>query len=351
MSGESLIALSSSEEQVLGRLLTEVGLQGQADCFIPMASDGSDRRFIRIQGLDQSVIAVLPGYLKPNRPEALSGWLLGIHLLAHAVPIPKPLAFDAESGILVCEDLGGISFYDRVIGSWTDQNAVEKLYRQVIDILIPMQVKAGIGLSASVCWDSCNYDRKVMIERESRYFLEACCRNYLGIIDFDQRIETEIEFLAEQAERQPAVYFLHRDFQSRNLMLKEDRIRIIDYQGGRRGPLGYDLASLLIDPYTALSRELQGVLVEYYLDVLPGYLEIDSAAFIEGYRWLSLQRNLQIMGAFAFLSSERHKTFFRKYLVPAADTLCELLLADGGDDFPALSALADQVRDRLRHEG
>jgi aminoglycoside/choline kinase family phosphotransferase len=111
--------------------------------------------------------------------------------------------------------------------------------------------------------------------------------------------------------------------------------------------LGYDLASLLLDPYAGLSEEEQQELFVLYLDELEKNIDIDREQFSRGYYYLALQRNLQILGAFAFLTQKRGKEFFRQYLVPASSSLVRLLCQEQGSPFPALLEVARQVQEKL----
>jgi len=120
-------------------------------------------------------------------------------------------------------------------------------------------------------------------------------------------------------------FFLHRDFQSRNLIIKHDKIGVIDWQGARLGPLQYDLASLLIDPYVGLTKDEQMVLYDYYLTVLEKYLPRISPSFTEHYPYLAIQRNLQILGAFSYLSKIQGKKRFLTYVSPALRSVQGLL--------------------------
>lgn len=114
---------------------------------------------------------------------------------------------------------------------------------------------------------------------------------------------------------------MHRDFQSRNIMVCSGTPYFIDFQGGRMGPLQYDLASLLIDPYAALSQEMQDLLLEYYMMELSRYQYLDTDRFYKGYTCCALTRNLQILGAFGHLSKNRGKTIFETYIPPALESL------------------------------
>ena len=122
-------------------------------------------------------------------------------------------------------------------------------------------------------------------------------------------------------------------------MVKEGKVRIIDFQGGRLGPLGYDLASLLHDPYVSLPQGVRESLLEEYLMVLRQYIAYDPAQFREEYFYLSLQRHLQALGAFAFLGGQRGKSFFLQFIRPALLSLQTLLLDKGKRRYPDLAGL------------
>jgi len=115
--------------------------------------------------------------------------------------------------------------------------------------------------------------------------------------------------------------FMHRDFQSRNIMLKANKPYFIDFQGGRIGPVQYDLASLLIDPYAALSQGTQDFLLAHYTDELSRHMRLDVEQFRKGYACCAITRNLQILGAFGHLSKSRGKTYFETYIPAALSTL------------------------------
>jgi len=136
----------------------------------------------------------------------------------------------------------------------------------------------------------------------------------------------------------------HRDFQSRNIMLHNDRHYIIDFQGARRGPIQYDLASLLIDPYAQLEHVLQQRLLDYACTLAVRRLGIPARAFVRGYRYCRVTRNLQMLGAFAFLTRVKGKPDFEQYIPAAADMLAGHIRAADGDAFPRLIAIAQKIK-------
>lgn len=334
---------------VTGRLLCK-SEQSWNEANVAVAAlvpDGSSRRFFQLRGPDQAAfIAILPPENdERGQAEAVAFDRIGRHLRRSGAPIPEIHAFDPATGLALCEDLGDRRLYEIVAGQGTDQAL--PLYQQTVRHLARMQVRAAEGFDPSWCWDTPRYDRPLMRERESGYFLRACCTDFLGL-DFDRpAVEAECAQVADEAGRAPAHYFLHRDFQCRNIMVQDQTIRFIDFQGGRLGPLAYDLASLLLDPYASLPGAVQEHLMDVYLDELRQMLPYDPDRFRHEYFFLALQRNLQILGAFAFLSQVRQKPFFAQFLQPALASLGTLLAKPEAAGYAALNHLTTQCRQEL----
>ena len=315
-----------------------------------LTPDGSLRRFCRLSHHDgDRVIAIAPPADDANGlKEAVAGWHIGQHLHACQVPVPEQYGFDRDSGLLVCQDLGNTRLHDLVQQKGITDPQVLACYGQTVTALAQMQVHGRDNFDCAWCWDTPRYDQQLMLERESGYFLQALCRDMLQLSIAEQETAEECAALAKRASRADSSFFLHRDFQCRNIMVKQGQVYFIDFQAGRLGPLGYDLASLLIDPYAALPDSLQNELLEQYLTGLTALLPCDRQQFKEEYLLLAIQRNLQILGAFAFLSEQRQKPFFRQYLSPALRSLQSLLAKVGSGEYPYLSALAKQADKRLK---
>lgn len=292
-----------------------------------LAGDGSPRRFYRCRlagGREQ--ILVLPAQAdEPGLAEAAAAFAIGRHLRQAGVPVPEIYGFDALTGALLLEDLGDLQLYGRLAAAPAPAEIIA-LYRQAIEILLTIQIKARPGFPLAACWDTSHYDRRLMLERESGYFYQALGRDWLGWPEPAPELSAEFQLLAELVSRQPADFVLHRDYQCRNLMLQGERLRVIDFQGARLGPLGYDLAALLYDPYAALVDELRQQLLTFYLARAPEYdPAFDRQLFLAGWPLLAIQRHLQMLGAFAFLSRQRRKPFFRRFLRPTAHRLAQLV--------------------------
>jgi len=315
-----------------------------------LAGDGSARVFYRLLfDNDTSMVIVCPNEDNPlGMSEAASAWNICRHLNRVGVAVPEPLAYDKQTGVILFEDLGDLRLHDLLQQEdCLREDCRFKFYRDVICELVRMQVEGREGFDISWCWQTPHYDQQLMLERESRYFLQALCIDLLNLKPDVDSLHHEFVQIANKAASGPAGFFLHRDFQSRNIMIKDGAVRIIDFQGGRLGPLGYDLASLLIDPYVSLSPEFQEALFDEYLCELLKWVKYDPLHFREEYMYLSMQRNLQILGAFAFLGKQRNKNFFLQFIPPALISMKTLLRKVNSGQYTILSQLIDTCQEKI----
>ncbi len=298
------------------------------DCRLDrLFADGSTRNFFRMMAGERSLgILVYPSEKTEQAlAEAKSCALLGRHLFSKEIPVPEIYGFHEQTGLIFYEDCGDHRVHD-IFSSQTgyDESGLLQLYSEIAEKLCHMYVRGSQGLKPAWCYDSPCYDHEVMIEREAGYFYKTFWLGLCGGPSYPDVLE-EFEDIARQAACGLPHGFLHRDFQSRNIMIQARRIRFIDFQAGRLGPPGYDLASLLIDPYMQLGESFKERLVEIYVDELQKYLIFDKALFYRQYAFLTLQRNMQILGAFAFLLQQKQKKFFAGYIKPALASLEQLL--------------------------
>lgn len=289
-------------------------------------ADGSSRRFWRLRHHEKSLALLIApeGDGREELAESRSVWKIGTHLYQKGVPVPELFAWDEDTGILLCEDLGDLRLHDCLNNGREKcaQNGgdCEHYYQKALEQLVQMQIQGAVGLQRDWCWDNPDYDATVMVERESGYFLRAFWQGVMKL-EIPGGVVEEFRHLAEQAAKAPATFFLHRDFQSRNIMIKDGDVRFIDFQAGRFGPLGYDLASLLIDPYVKLAPENQERLLTRYIDNCKEFFPLNDQDFRLQFSLLAVHRNLQIIGAFSFLSSVRGKQFFANFIRPALQSL------------------------------
>jgi aminoglycoside/choline kinase family phosphotransferase len=283
-------------------------------------ADGSQRLFFRFRAREgnRSIIAMENPPATPFARRENAAYLqIGRHLKARGAPVPEIHRWDLARGWFIVEDLGDTRLQDAAANPET----VGPLYERVLQGLFRMQTQGARGFDTAWCCQTERYDRGLMRQYESDYFREAFLGRYLGWTGPKSELDRAFDHLAARASRAGAGFFLHRDFQSRNILVTDDRIGFVDWQGGRLGPLGYDLASLLNDPYVHLSPPERKRLYWIYLDLLRDLDPSWCDPFEETYPYLALQRNLQILGAFAFLSVVREKPFFETHIPSAIHTL------------------------------
>ncbi len=308
----------------------------------PLAGDGSDRRFFRLLGSPTVVLLFHPQPPGGEVNENDSYYQLGRHLRAQGVPVPEIYTYCRDEFWMLLEDLGDISL-ESAIKRQPQEGLVRHWYRQALGVLVAMQLQGAAGFDPSWCFDTPMVHRPFLWERECGYFVGAFLQGYLKLKISLEDLAPDFERVLTGALPPGPNYFLHRDFQSRNLFIKNGRLRVIDFQGGRLGPLGYDLAALLIDPYVNLSPAWQAELLDHYLDLLQDHLEVDREAFREQYYHLALCRNLQILGAFGYLTRVKGKSQFARYIPPALSSLRRRLQERSGE-FPRLSKVVADLR-------
>jgi hypothetical protein len=307
----------------------------------PLAGDGSDRRFFRLPGEPNLVLLHHPQAPGREVTENDSYFLIGRHLQARGVPVPEIYVYCREEGWMLLEDVGDLSLSTAVEGAKSDTEILA-WYRQALEILVGQQLKGKQDFNPAWCFDTSGVTRPFLLERECRYFVWAFLQGYLGLEVEETELIPDFERLLAGCRPEESSFFLHRDFQSKNLFIQGERLRVLDFQGGRLGPLGYDLAALLIDPYVDLKSAWQEELLSLYQELLRQHLPFDLGNFREHYEHLALCRNLQILGAFGFLTRVKGKSQFARYIPRAVAGLCRRLASRPGA-FPHLTAVAERI--------
>lgn len=308
-----------------------------------IAGDGSDRQWHRVTDGKASLIMADHGIrMRSGTGEVDAFVAIGRHLAAQGLPVPKLLAWDTFSGLVLLEDLGSTSLEEHVRKAGS-KGAVARIYRDVITLLIRLSGDGAKGFDPAWTCQTPYYDREVILEYECRYFMEAFISGWLGMETAFSELAPEFERLADRILAPGLSGFMHRDFQSRNVMVKAGRYHPIDFQGGRMGPITYDLASLLIDPYTDLDTSLRAELLEGFIETYAPISGLTPDRIREHYHLCSLSRNLQMLGAFGFLTRVKQKPQFRASIPAAVRNLKDHPLLQGPIDFPRLSRLVDQI--------
>jgi aminoglycoside/choline kinase family phosphotransferase len=298
-----------------------------------LPGDGSNRIFYRLSNNQDSFIVMANPPIEKNVEKENSSYLnIGKHLFRKGIPVACIYRYDRDHGWFIMEDLGNTSLQEIALNS---NNRID-IYKRVIRLLIQIQLKGKEDFNPEWCYHTKRYDRFIMERFESDYFLTYFLKGLHGLKQDLDELQSSFKHLSYNASLANNNFFLHRDFQSRNLIIKGDKIGVIDWQGGRLGPLQYDLASLLIDPYVWLKKEEKFFLYDYYSKLLEKRLPDISGSFSIYYPYIAIQRNLQILGAFSYLSKVQGKNRFLVYISSSLQSL-EGLLKEIDD--PGLNSL------------
>ena len=316
------------------------------DCCIKkkeVKGDGSDRKWFRLSQNNRSLIMVDHGIRRKSSKSEVDAFIaIGRHLDAKGLPVPKIYLHDAFSGLVFLEDLGDINL-QKVANSSKNFKEIISCYQLVIDLLVKLSIIGKEGFDPAWTHQTVAYDKQLILENECRYFVEAFLNEYLKWDTSFIDLQDDFFMIAEKALESPLNGFMHRDMQSRNIMIKNNSIYFIDFQGGRFGPIQYDLASLLIDPYVDLPHPVRIDLLNYTIEKLSSILMIEKKSFCTCFDYCAISRNLQILGAFGYLSRVKKKTHFEQYIPAAVKTLKQLLLQSGDGLFHGLKSVVDKI--------
>ena len=282
----------------------------------------SGRKIIRLANEQVSAIGVLYGV----REENVAFLEFSRHFRKHSLPVPEIYAEDLDRGAYLEEDLGDTTLFEFLSKNRDGANIaapVVEVYRKVVAVLPRFQIEAGRDLNYSASYPCASFDRQ-SIAWDLNYFKYYFLRT-AGIPFSEQRLENDFSRLADFLLSAPRDYFLYRDFQSRNILLRQGQPFFVDYQGGRKGALQYDIASLLFDAKADLPPELRQRLLDAYLDRLSEFLDLDRDAFLHFYYAYVYVRLLQALGAYGFRGFYERKTHFLQSVPYALKNLRWLL--------------------------
>ena len=290
---------------------------------------GSGRKIIRLSSEKLSAI----GILYDVREENVAFLEFSRHFRRHGLPVPEIYAEDLIHGAYLEEDLGDVTLFQFLSKNRVGDVAPEvvEAYRKVVAQLPRFQIEAGHDLNYKVCYPRASFDRQ-SIAWDLNYFKYYFLR-LAGIPFNEQALEDDFSRLTKFLLSARHDYFLYRDFQSRNIMLRtgpnkvlnEEQPFFLDYQGGRKGALQYDIASLLYDAKADLPTDLRQRLLDHYLDTLGGFLDLDRSEFMQFYYAYAYVRIMQALGAYGFRGFYERKEHFLQSVPYALKNLRWLL--------------------------
>lgn len=307
-----------------------------ADSITELPSSGSNRRYFRLSG-DQTLIGV-----SGTSPEENQAFLyMARHFREKGLPVPEVYAQSGDARFYLQEDLGNMLLFDAIEkgrrSSVFDEEE-KRLLHKTIRLLPRVQFVGADGFDFSRCYPQAEFNQRSILW-DLNYF-KYCFLKATGM-DFQENcLEDDFQKMASVLLRNASATFMYRDFQSRNVMIKEGEPWLIDFQGGRKGPVYYDVASFLWQAKARYPEDLRNELLADYMDALRQYMPVDETYFLSQLRHFVLFRTLQVLGAYGFRGYFEKKPHFIQS-VPFAMGNLRVLLAK---DYPEYPYLCDILR-------
>lgn len=274
----------------------------------PLKGDGSGRRLWRLTERDGGTVI---GAYGPDLKENAAFLGFSKHFRKAGLPVPEIYAEDAPGGVYLEEDLGERNLFELLTARRGEAGLprdVVAVYEKAVDALPRFQIDGGRGLDYALCYPRARFDEQSMLW-DLNYFKYYFLR--LAGIPFDEQdLEDDFQTFVGLLKRAPSDYFLYRDFQSRNIMVRDGAPWFIDYQGGRRGALQYDVASLLYDAKADLPFPLRDALLSRYLDAASARTKVDRQEFLSLFPAFVYIRIMQALGAYGLRGFYERKSHF-----------------------------------------
>ncbi len=303
----------------------------------------SDRRIYRLANDVKTVV----GVVNANGQENEAFVYLAGHFRNFELPVPEVYHFAPKEQLYLLQDLGDTTLLDFLFSerSRTSQDFpenIETIYRRVLDHLATFQVSASRSLDFNRCYPENEFSSPALLRDMIKFERELVAR--LLPDDSATNLKTDFRTLVEFLAQAQGDFFLYRDFQSRNIMLVNQSPYFIDFQAGRRGPLQYDVVSLLYQSSAKLSENVRARLLEHYLETVEGQLSLDRSTFTRYYSGFIVSRMLQVLGVYGSQGIGAGKEYFRKSIPGALHNLLgELSSPDFPIKLPTLRNCAERL--------
>lgn len=313
----------------------------------PLAGDASSRRYFRIVAENQSYV------LMEWEPFQRKGYpFLSVleHFHKHKVEVPRVFDMSESEGLVLLEDLGDLTL-ERKFWENINPSNILPFYKMAIDELIKIHFPATFDRNDCTAFNAEFDHTKLFWEMENAHlhlFTEMLKFNPGAAVE--AKVKEELSKIATILANQPK-HIAHRDYHSRNLMVRLNKLHVIDFQDARMGALAYDIASLLRDPYVSVTAECEKDLLKYYLEQALQYLKagFSEAEFYEVYEYQAIQRCFKAVGTFTSMFNKKQDRRYLKHIAPALERVQQSL-----QKFPALkefkTALQDSGAMEFRYE-
>lgn len=319
----------------------------------PIKGSGSNRQYFRLYNDEGESLICVVGTSKEENHAFI---YLAKHFAAQKIPVPTVLIASEDESRYILTDLGTTSLFDALeIGRKAGGNYSEKekeLLRRTISLLPDIQICGAKGLDFTQCYPQAEMDRTNVLF-DLNYF-KYCFLKATGVDFHEMRLEEDFQQMATDLTSDNEQAFLYRDFQARNVMLdKEGNPWFIDFQGGRKGAVQYDVASFLWQASAKYPDSLREELIQIYLNSLRKYIKVDEALFRQRLSLFVLFRLLQVLGAYGFRGYFERKNHFLQSIPPAIDNLRNLLASNGCPYSylrQVLTDIVDNFKDNIEKE-
>lgn len=290
----------------------------------PLPGAGSNRKYFRLKG-KESLIGVYGTSTEENRAFIY----MARHFSQKGLPVPRILAESPDQSVYLQDDLGDTSLFQlikqgRESGNFSDEET--NILKRTIRLLPQIQFEGSKEMDFSYCYPLATFNHRSVLW-DLNYF-KYCFLKATGLEFQENLLEDDFERMADTLLQIEPQVFMYRDFQSRNIMIREEKPYFIDFQGGRKGPFYYDVASFLWQAKANYPDSLRQELLDEYLDALRPYHAIDKEQFLTTLRHFVLFRTLQVLGAYGFRGYFEKKAHFIQSVPYAIENLRQLLETD-----------------------
>ena len=305
-----------------------------------LTADGSPRRYYRLTAGDTSLIGAVG--TSPEENEAFAN--IARQMRSQGLPAPEVYILSDDRMRYLQEDLGDTSLFELLMAAQARNGFADnemELLRSVMRLLPDIQWQTAEGFDFTQCYPTPELNRRG-IQWDLHYF--KYCFLKATRMEFDEeRLEDDFDHLATILLQDSDQVFMYRDFQSRNVMIRDGKPWLIDFQGGRRGPIEYDLVSFLWQARARFSPEIRKELIAEYLRSAQRYRPFDEEVFHQRLQYFVLFRTLQVLGAYGYRGYFEHKAHFVQSIPMAIDNLRSLLAENNFADLPYLSSMLSEM--------
>lgn len=322
-----------------------------ADEIVELPSSGSNRRYFRLSG-SRSLI----GVSGTSRPENEAFLYMAAHFRQKGLPVPEVYCSSEDKLFYLQEDLGDTLLFDAIEKgrkSSVFDETEKRLLHQTIELLPKVQFVGADGMDFSHCYPQPEFNRRSILW-DLNYF-KYCFLKATGLEFQEDRLEDDFQKMADVLLRSASATFMYRDFQSRNVMVRDGEPWLIDFQGGRKGPVYYDVASFLWQAKAKYPDDLREELLGSYIAALRQYIPVDETYFRSQLQHFVLFRILQVLGTYGFRGYFEKKPHFIQSVPYAIDNLRQLLREDYAEypylcsvlrDLTQLTQFSDDIQRR-----